>query len=222
VRLVVADASPLHYLEDRDLVALSERTGLVIKTRVLPCPTADEVIAAEKIFDEENGPAEWLLTQLFQRFPNNTDLNEVALKTKVLNLLYNTQIRAVNIVASHIIGLGIDSSLSDGSPDAVDLIAKVRFGDKERNNFSFASKYCNWHNPTAYPIYDVNVEACLWRYKKQDGFAKYPREGYQYPDFLNIVTAFRNFYGLDSFTFKQLDKYLWYQGEKLLLKGLHS
>jgi hypothetical protein len=204
-------------------MAISEQIGLVIKRRVLPRPTADEVIEAEKIFDEENGPTEWLLTQLLQRFPNNTDLNEVALKTKVLNLLYNTQIRAVNVVASHITGLvGIDSSLSAGSPDAVDLIAKVKFGEKERNNFSFASKYCNWHNPTAYPIYDANVEACLWRYKRQDGFAKYPREGYRYPDFFKIVTAFRSFYGLDSFTFKQLDKYLWRQGGELLLEGSHS
>ena len=30
----------------------------------LPRPTADEVIRAEKTFDEENGPIEWILTQL--------------------------------------------------------------------------------------------------------------------------------------------------------------
>jgi hypothetical protein len=85
-----------------------------------------------------------------------------------------------------------------------------------RNNFSFASKYCHWHNPTAYPIYDGNVEACLWFYRKQDGFATFARDGYSYPEFVRRVNAFRDFYGLTSFTYKQLDKLLWYLGDTLL------
>jgi hypothetical protein len=75
---------------------------------VLPRPTADDVIRAEKKFNEENGPVEWVLTQLFQKFSVNTDFGEVVVKTKVLNVLYGTQIRAVNIVAKHICSLAID------------------------------------------------------------------------------------------------------------------
>jgi hypothetical protein len=133
---------------------------------VLPPPTADDVIRAEKKFDEEAGPIEWVLTQLFQKFPENTDFGEVVVKTKVLNVLYSTQIRAVNIVARHICSLAIDTDVRAGKPEIVDRIATVQLKDKTRHNFSFASKYCNWHNPT-YPIYDGNVEACLWHYKKQ-------------------------------------------------------
>ena len=183
---------------------------------VLPPPTADDVIRAEKKFDEEARPIEWVLTQLFQNFPENTDFGEVVVKTKVLNVLYSTQIRAVNIVAKHICSLTIDPDLRAGKPEIVDRIAKVHLSDKIRNNFSFASKYCSWHNPEAYPIYDRNVEACLWYYKKQDGFATFRRDGYDYGEFVRRVYAFRDFYRLTSFTFKQLDKFLYYLGDTLL------
>ncbi len=61
--------------------------------------------------------------------------------------------------------------------------------------------------PQAYPIYD-NVEACLSRYREHDGFATFHRYGYDHPEFVRRMNAFRDFYGLTSFTFKQLDKFL--------------
>jgi hypothetical protein len=195
---------------------------------VLPPPTADDLIRAEQKFDEENGPIEWVLTELFQKFPENTDFGEVIVKTKVLNVLYSTQIRAVNIVARHICSLAIDPDLRAGKPEIVDRIAMVQLKDKTRYNVSFASKYCNWHNPTAYAIYDGNVEACLWHYKKQAAsFAAaltergiaFPRYGYDYAEFVRIVNAFRDAYKLTSFTYKQLDKLLWSLGDTLLSRG---
>ena len=100
----------------------------------LPRPTADEVIRAQETFNEENGPIEWILKQLFEKFPENTDFGEVVVKTKVLNVLYSTQIRAVNIVARHICSIAIDADLKAGNPEIVDGIAKVQLSDKIRNN----------------------------------------------------------------------------------------
>lgn len=132
-------------------------------TPILPRPTEDDVIRAEKRFDQENGPIEWVLRQLFEKFPENTDFGEVVVKTKVLNVLYSANVLAVNVVAKHITDLGIDPDLKAGKAEIVDRIAEVRLsGDRIRYYFSFASKYCSWHNPTEYPIYDGNVEACLW------------------------------------------------------------
>ena len=187
---------------------------------ILPWPTADDVIRAEKKFDQENGPTEWVLTQLFEKFPENTDLGEVLVKTKVLNVLYSVRVGAVDAVAKRIINLGIDPHLKAGKAEIVDRIAKVRLsGDQIRHYFCFASKYCSWHNPTEYPIYDRNVEECLWCYKKQDGFAKFNRYGYDYPKFKGRVDAFRNFYGLSSLSYKQLDKFLWSLGDTLLSRA---
>jgi hypothetical protein len=186
---------------------------------ILPWPTADDVIRAAKKFDEENGPTEWVLTQLFQKFPENTDFGEVVVKTKVLNALYAVNVLAVNKVARHICSLAIDADLKAGKAGIVDRIARVKLSDKIHNFFAFASKYCSWHNPTEYPIYDRNVEECLWCYKKQDGFAEFDRYGYDYPKFKGRVDAFRNFYGLSSLSYKQLDKFLWSLGDTLLSKA---
>jgi len=186
---------------------------------ILPRPTADDVIRGEKKFDEENGPIEWALTQLFEKFPENTNFGEVAVKTKVLNALYSVHVLAVTKVARHICSLAIDADLKAGKAEIVDRIAKVQLSDKIHNFFSFASKYCSWHNPTEYPIYDSNVEACLWCYKKQDGFAMFARYGYGYPEFKRRVDAFRDFYGLSSLSYKQLDKFLWSLGDTLLSKA---
>jgi hypothetical protein len=186
---------------------------------ILPRPTADDVIRAAKKFDEENGPTEWVLTQLFQKFPENTDFGEVVVKTKVLNALYAVHVLAVSKVARHICSLAIDADLKAGKAEIVDRIAKVQLSDKIHNFFAFASKYCSWHNPTEYPIYDSNVEECLWCYKKQDRFAEFDRYGYDYPKFKGRVDAFRNFYGLSSTSYKQLDKFLWSLGDTLLSRA---
>jgi hypothetical protein len=96
-----------------------------------------------------------------------------------------------------------------------------------RYNIFFACKYCNWRNPAAFPMYDGNVEACLWHYKKQGGsFAAiladcgivFRRGSYDYLEFVQIVNAFRDGYSLTSFTYKQLDKLLWSLGATLLSK----
>jgi hypothetical protein len=187
-----------------------------VASSILPRPTPDELIKAEIKFNSENRAGEWTLSQIFLAFPQNVALEEVGVKVKVLNVLYGTQIRAVSIVADHIVRLGIDPDLKAGEPEVVDRVAKVRLTDTIRNNFSFASKYCSWHNPEAYPIYDSKVEACLWYYKKKDGFATFRRDNYNYREFVRRVNAFQNFYGLTSFNFKQLDKLLYHLGDTLL------
>jgi hypothetical protein len=130
------------------------------------------------------------------------------------NSLYATQIYALAAVARHIAGLRIDSQLATGSLDAVDLIANVDISGKQRRNFSFATKYCSWHNPVSYPIYDTQVDASLWAYQRQDLFAPFARQDLRnYATFFTVVTAFRTFYGLDELSFKQLDKFLWLSGK---------
>jgi hypothetical protein len=198
---------------------------------ILPRPTADDVKRVAEEFDEKYGPTEWVLTQLFQKFPENTDSREVIVKTKVLNALYSTNVLAVDAVARRITDLRIDPDLKAGNPEIVDKISKVQLkGGKTRNFFCFASKYCSWHNPTEYPIYDKNVDACLWHYREQDNFDKFPRipgcplnsppYGYDYPEFKRRVNAFRDSYdGLSSVSYRQLDKFLWSLGDTLLSRA---
>jgi hypothetical protein len=183
---------------------------------VLRRPTVDLVTAACGRFDRENEIIERALKELFDQFPGNSDLSHVLLKVVALNRLYSTQILAVVDVAQqiHRNAQAIDSALAAGSSQIVDKIARVTLSvsGKERNNFSFATKYCSWHNPGAYPIWDSRVDKYLWTLQKQDHFAPFFKTNadlWDYPKFREVIIAFRDFYGLGSFTFKETDKFLW-------------
>jgi hypothetical protein len=182
----------------------------------LTIPTQELVRAACKDFDE-NLIVEQALSELFGRYPSNNDLPHVLLKVAALNSLYSTQIFAVVEVARNIHAQDIDPALAAGSPEIVHKIAKITIKGKERNNYSFATKYCNWHRPALYPIWDSHVDMYLWRLQKQSHFAKDFDSNavlWNYPAFREVMTAFRDFYGLGSFTFKEIDKFLWSYGGK--------
>jgi hypothetical protein len=185
---------------------------------VLPRPTVELVEAECKAFDLENWLAEEALGQLRAQFPLNTDIRHVLLKVLVLNKLYGTMIRDIEVetVAKHIVGLvGIDPLLAQGSLQAVTLITDC---PNVRQYLSFASKFCSWHNPTAYPIYDGNVRECLSSYQKQDSFAQFRNKEdlYYYQKLFDAVLAFSSHYGLNSLTFKQLDKFMYRVGGQIL------
>jgi hypothetical protein len=185
---------------------------------MLPVPTPAVVKAECDAFDQENELTEKALRKLRTKFPLNTDEAEVLLKALVLNKLYSTRVNDVDIppLAHHIAGLNIDPLLDKGSLDAVNQIMNCPGLDKE---YSFATKFCSWHNPTAYPIYDGNAEACVWAYQKQDKFGKFRRQDLRrYEVWVETVKAFRTHYGLGRLPFRELDKFLWRQGA--LLKGV--
>lgn len=187
----------------------------------LPVPTVELVLAQCELFDRENEFSEDAIRQLLETYPNNTNPPGVLLKVAVINQLYRTNVFDVQKLARHIAALGIDSLLKTGAPEAVCRIADLELG-RAKVLLSFATKYCSWHNLAAYPIFDSNVDRCLWEYKKRDEFVEW---GYSDLDsgtassrchkFLQIVAAFRKHYDLESVTFKQLDKFLYRKGVEL-------
>lgn len=98
--------------------------------------------------------AEEGLKELFGTYPRNDLLSTVLLKVAALNSLYSTNIYAVFDVARHIRQLNIDSQLQQNDLSLIDKIAVVTIGEKTRRNYSFATKYCSWHKPDIFPIYD--------------------------------------------------------------------
>jgi hypothetical protein len=183
---------------------------------MLLTPTVDLVEAECREFDRENSLIEEALGQLRTQFPRNADPSHVLLKVLVLNQLYSTRINSIDIepLSRYIAGLGIDTLLGQGSPSAVD---RITLCPNLRRYLSFASKFCSWHNPAAYRIYDGNARACLWSYKKQDQFAKFHLQDlWYYEKFRATVVAFSAFYGLDRLTLKHLGKFLWRSGDRIL------
>jgi hypothetical protein len=186
--------------------------------KALPTPTVETIEAECREFDAEpyTKLSEEALGCLREAFPRNAQVSHVLLKVIALNRLYSTRVNDVDIwpLANHIAGLGIDDLIERGDPSAV---WRVYSCENLRMYYSFATKFCSWHNPRRYPIYDRNADECLWAYKKHDGFADFRRQdlGY-YEKLITIVDAFRKHYSLDRFSFKEIDKFLWRTGAKIL------
>jgi len=125
-------------------------------------------------FETTFGQSESAIRLLCEKFPDNRTYESVLLKSIVINTLYATQIRAIIPVAQHIVGLEIDDRLRQGDPTLVDDIALLTVKGKTRRNYSFATKYCSFHNPSAYPIYDGFVDRLLNEYQKVGRFSSLP------------------------------------------------
>jgi len=165
-----------------------------------------------RLFDTDPSSAvpDRALARLFAQYPGNTTQEEVLLKVAALNSLYYTSIFGVVAVAQHIVSLGVDALIAEGSPHVVEQIAVVELSRRRRRNYSFATKYCSWHAPSHYPIYDSLVERLLWGYQNAVGFHDFKRQDPQhYETFRAVIDAFRSHFGLGQFTYKELDKFLW-------------
>ena len=166
------------------------------------------------------------LTWLFKTYPKNTDLNQVLIKVTALDALYSTRIYHITETARHIIELkDFDKRVQEGDLSLVRALAvfKVKLHTNKRNPdekadkstrekhiFSFASKYCSWHNPDVYPIYDSKVRDKLRSFKNN------PKSGLTYKNgsldtyegFCKAITELRDKFCLGP-SMKRIDRYLW-------------
>lgn len=183
---------------------------------MLPEPTADNVRASLRRFDAY-ADAEAALELVFQAWPDNTSLPHVLTKVVLLNRLYSTNVYDVYGLARHIVRLDIDMHLRSAEPCVVARIATVQLSSgKSKYNYSFATKYCAWHNPDGFQIYDSRADEAIWHYQKRFRFASFRRcDLRDYPSFMRIMDQFREHFGLYAFTRKELDKFLWLEGSKL-------
>lgn len=162
------------------------------------------------------------LRKLFtQTYPHNVEMDEVLIKVYSLNDFYSTNIFSPFPVAKHIVDLGIDQRLSNRDFTLVNDIAVVKVnGQKTRTFYSFATKYCSHHLPEHYPMYDYYVEKMLKHFRRVDDFSEFKNAHLKdYPSYCEVLMQFSKFYGLEAFTVKQIDKYLWWAGKNYFPKN---
>lgn len=170
--------------------------------------------------DKRYKPADNAIMNLFAAFPNNKKLEDILLKISVINDLYSTNILGTFKMAEHIKQLNIDKQLQIGNPDLVNKIAmghgiKTKKNNTELNFYSFATKYCNWHNQDSYAIYDSFVEKVLLAYKRKDNFSDFKQADLKvFRKFKKIIDDFAEFYGLTKHNLKEIDKFLWIYGKE--------
>lgn len=153
---------------------------------------------------------------LVRQFPQSRTLYEVLAKVCVINNLYSTGIAATFEMAEHIIRKNVDDALTAGDIDVVDKISYLTIGGRTRHNYSFATKYCAWHQPEHYPIFDNFVRLMFIAYKDKDKFATFEGEGLRrYSEFKRVFCEFKNYYQLKEFSYRELDLFLWGYGKEL-------
>ena len=153
---------------------------------------------------------------LFKDFcPSNVELEHVLLKVSALNDFYSTNIFDTYSVARHILHKNIDRRLRDGDLYLVNELALVTIREKEKNFYSFATKYCSHHFPDIYPIYDSFVEKMLCHYAKIDNFSSFHKPDLKrYDIFVKVIKDFQANYGLKRFSLRDIDIYLWIAGKE--------
>lgn len=185
--------------------------------------TKKMVLDAERSFYAEESWARHdikALDALFSAYPKNTCPWQVLLKVTALNVLYKTRIMNVYPVVETILGVGrkLDLLILRGDPAAVDLMKIVKFAKREKtmNFFSFASKYCHFHRPDRYPIYDQYVDAALRKLRrdKKLTFELGALNREAYAPFKSVIDAFIGKYAADC-SYDAVDKFLWRKGNEL-------
>lgn len=170
-----------------------------------------------------------LLQHLVNEYPSHSNKAAVDTKVKLLNLFYSTGIQATNKMSENILSIrNIDKRLTDGDKSLVAEIATLTFDGKVRYNYSFATKYCAYHQPDKFPIYDSIVAMTFISFFEKDLLPKYKccnrkstaKETYtkgeftaklkEYDFFVNVYDYFMDLYDLkESFTYREIDSYIW-------------
>lgn len=184
----------------------------------LPTPTPDSVREYLTKWDnlDRYPEQERAIDRLyFQYAPKNEDLEDILLKSATLNDFYSTRIRVITSVGKHIQSLHIDQRLEAGDLTLVDDLKSVHMGVRTIQFYSFATKYCSHHKPDIYPIYDSFISEVFRYFRKKDKFHSFRNEELKiYPRFKEIYLVFQDFYHLEDFSIKEMDKYLWLMGKE--------
>lgn len=145
----------------------------------------------------------------------------IILTVVVINQLYSTNIYKVYSIADHIYKnrAMIHELIDNGDSRAIERIAVGHDivsskNKKELNFYSFASKYCNYLKPDDFPIYDSYIENMLCFYNKKESFGKFKREDLRnYERFRDTIKQFKEYFKLDAFSLRDIDKFLWLYGK---------
>ncbi|MCD8289951.1 MAG: hypothetical protein LUC91_00430 [Prevotella sp.] len=156
---------------------------------------------------------EEMLKNLFGNCPTNKDSDKVMIKVATLDSCYSTHLPSVYKMSERILGINdFDKMLQAGNLDLIDEMCKME-GYKP---FSFSSKYCSHHCHKIYPIYDSLVAGLLIYYQATDNFMEngerlsYNKLKKSYAtSFYPTIKKFRQYYDLEQYDFKQLDRVLW-------------
>jgi hypothetical protein len=164
------------------------------------------------------GIGDRIVEEIFQKYPNNERIENVLTKVTILNSIYGTAIYDIFGISKHINNIdGLDCLLKNS--DSV-VVEKIRHGhgigkEKERDFYSFSTKYCFFHNKEAFPIFDRILARLLREFNSKYRF--YPGFSFQnlhsYKMYMDVIVHFRNYFNLTSLSCVEFDHAMWILGK---------
>jgi len=161
--------------------------------------------------------ADMLLREEFQK--KDTSISHIYKKVVLLNALYSTNVMATFDMTLHISRIkDFERRVQEGDISLVDDIRYITIEGKDKNFYSFATKYCHHHNVHAYPIFDSFVVFYLKKYNKEINLLS--REQLDnlkdYSVFKNCIDTLAESWEIpDEYKYYKLDKYLWIEGKRV-------
>ena len=157
----------------------------------------------------------------------NIDANVVIEKIRRVNKNEHTRLSAMEIEGlAKYIAICIPEFDERLRNDDLTLVSQLatehntrQNADRERPHrlYSFSSKYCNLHNPSAFPKYDKLVCEVLRHFQYEYGFMKKSGSSEcdldDYNIYIMVLDQFSKHFGLTDFTRSEIDHYLWYLGK---------
>ena len=172
----------------------------------------DKFRGQEGYFVEDNRALHY-----FQINPTNTELQDVLLKVREIRDEDLIGQEAEDAMVAHIVSLNIDANLQSKDHQIVMDIASLEFRGQPRFYYAFATRYCCYHHPEIYPIYDLLIEQFLrLHYKRINGTAIEDQQLLEYTAFKILMEEYLNASHLPLSNYWELDKFIWTYGQQII------
>ena len=159
----------------------------------------------------------------FQINPTNTNLQDVLLKVREIRDTELIKQEAEDAMVDHIVSLNIDGDLQSMDQQIVMKIANLNFRGQPRFYYAFATRYCCYHHPEVYPIYDLLIEQFLrLYYKRTNDTAIEDHQLLEYTSFKRLMEEYLKAFQLPLTSYWELDKFIWTYGEQILKELMQS
>ena len=222
-------SNPAYYsLTDTDIIIPPKKQPLSKKEYR---DVTDDVITNEAMEEAEKlvqatdnyGPENELITRCLQKFPDNTDPDVVAMKVGLIDITNSTHLSQhkskISMVelANIITGIpDIDAKIAAGDLEVVNEIAR---SNGKINLFSFASKYCCYHNRNLYgkddySILDTVLKEYLPRYFDDVTKSQIQKwqDNFNYKAYNDYITNKLDEYGITiEYRKRKFDHFVWYK-----------
>lgn len=172
------------------------------------------------------GAEDKLITKCLKECPSNTSIVDVAFKIGLIDITNSTNIsryksRISVVELAQIISSipNIDERIKNGDPEAVSIIAKA---NEKINLFSFASKYCCYHNKNLYGRDDYSIFDTVLKNSLPKIFSDIKKstiqdwvKNYDYKSYNDYITNKLDELGITiPFRKRKFDRFIWNKNRK--------